>query len=233
MHKSTNERVTNLAVKDQDGGVFWVGRIPFDATDAQWLDGYSDLFNAAFNARCPAAVVIDVYRKTNVLLIKLIAAEALRQSRNLGDFGREVGLPPHELALHARERRNVSELPTYTFRTLADKLSMPFLLLQYVAGRLTESDLAELDDLGNKVSDRLCELREIVEERAATVVQDALARIETEESRIAPIREPRPDRFGNAKPFAGGMGGCGDDESVEDWYERVIGEIEREELLLR
>ena len=110
---------------------------------------------------------------------------------------------------------------------------MPFLLLQYVAGRLTESDLAELDDLGNKVSDRLCELREIVEERAATVVQDALARIETEESRIAPIREPRPDRFGNAKPFAGGMGGCGDDESVEDWYERVIGEIEREELLLR
>lgn len=233
MYKSINEKVTNPAVKDQDGGVFWVGRIPFDATDAPRLAGYSDLFNVAFNARCPAAVVIDVYKKTNVLLIKLIAAEALRQSRNLGEFGRAVGLPPCELALYARERRSVSELPTYIFRTLADKLSMPFLLLQYVAGRLTESDLAELDDLGNKVSDRLCELREIVESRATADVQAALARIEAEESRVAPIRNSRPDHFGEANPSDGGMGGGEDGERLVDWYRRLVDEIEREELLLR
>lgn len=188
MNHSNYQNFINWTVKDQEGGTFWVGRFVLDASAAEPLAGYSDLFNAAYAACCPAAETVRFYRETNVVLMRLVAAEALRQSQPLRSLCKAIGISIEELGAFAREEANASRLPYYLYRQLADALSMPVLLVEYVAGRLVENDLAELDDLGMKVADRLSELKELVVRQADAVVQHAVARIDAEELFAAQAR---------------------------------------------
>lgn len=188
MNNLSYENFINWTVKDQDGGTFWVGRFVLDESAMEPLAGYSDLFKAAYAACCPAAEAVRFYRETEVLLMRLLAAEALRQSRTLPSLCNAIGISIRELGALARKGADTSRLPYYLYRRLAEALSMPVLLVEYVAGKLVESDLSELDDLGMKVADRLSELKELVVRQADAVVQDSVARIETEEVLAAQVR---------------------------------------------
>jgi hypothetical protein len=232
MNNLNYENFINWTVKDQDGGTFWVGRFVLDASAAEPLASYSDLFNAAYAACCPAAEAVRFYRETDVLLMRLLAAEALQQSRTLRSLCNAIGISIQELGALATEQADTSRLPCYLYRRLAEALSMPVLLVEYVAGRLLEDDLSELDDLGMKVADRLSELEELVVRQADAVVQDAVARIEAEE--LFASRARNRGQLGCLDDTKS-HGSSSDEQEVDTraWYESLMLTMEARPLYQR
>lgn len=187
------KNVTNPLIADSDGGTYWVGQVVMTAEKKSRPRGYSKAFAAASAAGCSAAYAVETYERTEPLLYKLLMAEAIRQAVGLHDIARQTGVTYGYLNQLRNGIRRLDQISDEFSQNIASVLGLPRLLVLYLAGRLTDNDLAELDSAGAKFSSHLTDLASIALQLADEVVASAKKRVEEEERRVAPQRRLTAD----------------------------------------
>jgi transcriptional regulator with XRE-family HTH domain len=110
------------------------------------------------------------YYSSRQPLIRLVVIEAIRRGTTIGRMAAELGVTHGYLNQLENGTRRMDEISPKMVAKFAEVLNLPRLLVQYLAGKLTDDDLAELDSVGAKTADYLCELTERVDSQAREVL---------------------------------------------------------------
>lgn len=110
------------------------------------------------------------YYSSRQPLIRLVVIEAIRRGTTIGRMAQELGVTHGYLNQLESGLRRMDEISPRVEKKFAEVLNLPRLLVQYFAGKLTDDDLAELDSVGAKTADYLCELTERVDSQAREVL---------------------------------------------------------------
>lgn len=128
-------------------------------------------------SRAREVILVRRYYSSTQPLIRLIAVEAIRRGYTIQRMAEELNITHGYINQLDTGIRRMNDISPRMVAAFAEVLSIPKLLVHYLAGKLTEDDLAELDSIGAKTADYLSELTERVESQAKEVLAATVERL--------------------------------------------------------
>lgn len=201
MHKieTHNANIIDTSLFDSTGGTYWVGQVVLNPSFKPVTGKYSTYFKRALKARCPAALLVDQCNDpATPALIKMLFAEVLRCEGSVYNVASTFGATAGYLYQLKKGIRKVEHISDDFAQTVADSLSLPRLVVLYIAGRLTDSMFEELDDIGRQASNHIADIAARAMAMSDQVIAAAIARVEAEEKLVGAARKLDSQ---NAKPL--------------------------------